>query len=119
MKYMSRLGVWQVTDINEATAATERKPTSVSWVDIDKGDLLRSRLVVNETRRVGGHMNAGQVFRSTPPLETVRVLCSLVVSTGRPTQADDLEDVTLHRFFDNTSTPELPNATRGIRVLAT
>ena len=32
-----------------------------------------------------GHMDAEEV-------ETVRMLCSLMMSTGRPTQADDPED---------------------------
>ena len=36
------LGVLNVTDITDAIIATERKPIRVSWVDIDKGDLLQN-----------------------------------------------------------------------------
>ena len=94
--FMLKLGVWKVVDVNEATAVTGRPPISVSWVDTNKGDeykpILRSRLVVNETKRVSGHMDPGEVFSATPPLECIRMQCSLMMSINRPTLGAEPED---------------------------
>ena len=110
---MLRLGVWKVTDINEATATTGRKPISLTWVDIDKEDLLRTRLVVNATKGVSSHGRRRRLLFDFTPLETARMLCSLMMSSVRPTQADDPEDDTILGFRDISCTPELPKATRG------
>ncbi|CAK0828348.1 unnamed protein product, partial [Prorocentrum cordatum] len=65
-----------------------RKSLSVRWVDIDKGDSswpdYRSRLVVQETKAqstIAGD-DVGAVFAATPPLECLRLVCSLVMSSG-------------------------------------
>ena len=48
-------------------------------------------MVSDETKRVSGHMDTGEVLSATPLLETVRMLCSLMMSIRRPTQAHDRE----------------------------
>eukprot|EP00971_Amphidinium_carterae_P177000 3509700-Amphidinium_carterae.1 len=84
MAYMKHLGVWKYSTVDEAVAETGRRPYGVRWVDSDKSPDpekpdLRSGLVVQETRgnsliAVGDVMST---FAATPPLETLRLLCSL------------------------------------------
>ena len=56
------------------------------WIDCDKEDeqrpVLRSRLVVQETRQTStiSVSDIAAVTSSTPPLEVVRLFCSLVMS---------------------------------------
>ena len=56
------------------------------WIDCNKGDELRpelrSRLVVQETRQTGtvSVSDIAAVTSSTPPLEVVRLFCSLMMS---------------------------------------
>eukprot|EP00971_Amphidinium_carterae_P276809 5493465-Amphidinium_carterae.1 len=94
MEYMKHLGVWEYSTVEEALSLTERRPYGVRWVDSDKSPNpetpdLRSRLVVQETRgnssiAVGDVMST---FAATPPLETLRLLCSLCMSAP---ESDDV-----------------------------
>eukprot|EP00971_Amphidinium_carterae_P252950 5021852-Amphidinium_carterae.1 len=84
---MQHLGVWEYSTTTECFTATGRKPYGVRWIDSDKSPDpgapdLGSRLVVQETRgnsslAVGDVMST---FAATPPLETLRLLCSLCMS---------------------------------------
>ena len=104
MEFMIKLKVWRIVDINECHAVTGHPPITVSWVDVNKGDdvnvLVRSRLVLNETKRVSGHMEAGDVFSATPPLECIRMQCSLFMSLPRKTLGDDRTQDVVLRFLD-------------------
>ena len=63
-----------------------RKPFGMRWIDCNKGDEqrpeLRSRLVVQETRQTStiSVSDIAAVTSSTPPLEVVRLFCSLMKS---------------------------------------
>ena len=63
-----------------------RKPFGMRWIDCNKGDKqrpeLRSRLVVQETRQTStiSVSDIAAVTSSTPPLEVVRLFCSLMMS---------------------------------------
>ena len=56
------------------------------WIDCNRGDEqrleLRNRLVVRETRQTGtiSVSDIAAVTSSTPPLEVVRLFCSLMMS---------------------------------------
>ena len=85
---MATLNVWSYSTTTQAHADIGRAPFGVRWIDSDKGDSTRpdyrSRLVVQETRAsstipVG---DVGAVFAATPPLECLRVICSLVMSSA-------------------------------------
>jgi len=87
MVYMNRLAVFKRVLISEAIATTGRRPIGVRWVDVNKGDdsrpEYRSRLVTQETKRVST-IEAGDVaavFAATPPLEALRTLLSLAMSS--------------------------------------
>ncbi len=70
------------------------KPIPIRWIDVNKGDagnvLVRSRMVVQETRRRSnlgtGPESMAATFAATPPLEAIRVLISLLMS-GRTEKA--------------------------------
>ena len=72
---------------NEALEKTGKKPISVRWVDVNKGDdrnpEYRSRLVVREVKR----SQLDDVFAAMPPLEAKHMLFSLAVS-GRAGPGD-------------------------------
>ena len=55
-----------------------KKPIKVRWVDTDKGDRYRSRLVAMEFRKPNETYFAG-----TPPLESLRVLCKFLADKRR------------------------------------
>jgi hypothetical protein len=64
---------------------TGRAPITLKWIDTNKGDeankRYRSRLVVREIKYGGQRaLPDHMLFSSMPPLEAVKVLCSLMVS---------------------------------------
>ena len=71
---------------SEAYQRMGRKPFGMRWIDCNKGDEqrpeLRSRLVVQETRQTStiSVSDIAAVTSSTPPLEVVRLFCSLMMS---------------------------------------
>ena len=84
---MRMLKVFEYAPLEEAREATGRAPISVDWVDVDKGDdsrpEYRSRLVAQETRASStiASGDIGAVFAATPPLECLRIVCSLIMSS--------------------------------------
>ena len=78
MDYVKRIGVYKYADRKEALKANGgKKPIRVRWVDTDKGDRYRPRLVAMEFRKANETYFAG-----TPPLESLRVLCKIFESMG-------------------------------------
>ena len=83
MDYLYKQGVYRVVKRSEATAEGI-KPIEVRWIDTNKGDPehpnYRSRLVVREIKARKSpeeQLPANLLFSSTPPLEAMRLLCSL------------------------------------------
>lgn len=75
-------GLYVKVPLQECWDRTGKKPITVKWVDINKGDEknpeYRSRLVARE-------INTGKeerIFVATPPLETMRILQSMAVTEG-------------------------------------
>ena len=81
-----RLKAFEPRPRTEACQRMGRKPFGMRWIDCDKGDEerpeLRSRFVVQETRQTGtiSVSDIAAVTSSTPPLEVVRLFCSLMMS---------------------------------------
>ena len=69
IEYFRDKGVWELRKIAEAIQATDRRPISVRWVEVNKGDhenpKIRSRLVAPEIRGPGQEA----CFAPTPPLD--------------------------------------------------
>ena len=87
---MHHRGVFEPCGESVCWEATGRAPLRTRWVDTNKGDELRakyrSRLVAMEIKRAkkpSEQMSASELFSSTPPLEAVKLLCSLMVTLGR------------------------------------
>ena len=57
LEYFESKGVWKLQRYEEARRLTGRRPISVRWVDVNKGDdkspNIRSRLVAREIRAPG------------------------------------------------------------------
>ena len=103
LKFLDKLGVWKIVDRNEAMSMTGYRPIGVRWVNTNKGDHInpevRCRLVVQETKRVSGHLSPGDVFSATPPLECLRILCSLAMTLPANRTNDPDNDIVL-TFLD-------------------
>ena len=86
MGFLHKLGTWVIRKISECRDRTGKDPMPPRWVECNKGDAehveVRSRFVVCETNRVTSIMpgDIAAVFSSTPPLEALRVLCSLCMT---------------------------------------
>ncbi|CAK0903034.1 unnamed protein product, partial [Prorocentrum cordatum] len=87
MDFMAQLDVWVYAKDEDCYRELGRKPLSVRWVDIDKGDAdrpdCRSRIVVQETKAqstIAGD-DIGAVFAPTPPLGCLRLISSMVMSS--------------------------------------
>jgi len=89
--FIHQLRVYRVRPISECLEQTGRQPLPTRWIDHDKnggfevggvGELLRSRLVVCETkfRSTIEKADIVAVYSATPPLEIFRALCSLCMS---------------------------------------
>ena len=80
LAYFQSKGVWELRKVAEALQRTGRRPISVRWVEVNKGDTenprIRSRLVAREIRGPGQEA----CFAPTPPLESLRMVLSYAVS---------------------------------------
>ena len=85
MEYLKKQAVYEKRPTSEAFKVLGRKPIPVRWLDTDKGDPtkpnFRSRLVVKDIKAAKSEseqLPQNLLFSSTPPLESMRLLCSLM-----------------------------------------
>ena len=81
MKYVHGRKVYKYSTRSECRRITGKGPIRVRWVDTQKGDLVRARLVAMEFRL----KCETAIFAGTPPLESLRILVRLA--------AEAMEDV--------------------------
>ena len=81
LDYFHDKGVWTKRPYAEAKRVTGKPPISVRWVDTNKGDNecpnVRCRLVARQIRRHGEEA----IFAPTPPLEALRTVLSIAITT--------------------------------------
>ena len=81
MKYVSDMGVYDVSAVADCWWITGKAPIRSRWVDINKGDdqrpNYRSRWVAQQIRTDKGQW---ELFAGTPPLEAIRYLVSVCAS---------------------------------------
>ena len=83
---------------------TDVAPVGVRWIDYGKGDSehleLRSRLVVQETKRVSSIAkdDVASTFSATPPLESLRLLLSITMTFSL--HSSDPDKMLIVRFLD-------------------
>jgi hypothetical protein len=80
LDFMMKLGVFDLVNRDVATMAGCKKPTTVKWIDIDKGTaekpVVRSRLVARDFKGKDGGRE--DLFAATPPWEILK--CVLVLA---------------------------------------
>ena len=83
LAYFRDKGVWSKRPRSEARAKTGKGPVSVRWVDVNKGDDIapkyRSRLVARQLKATD--KSGDTFFAPMPPLEAVRAVLSLAMTT--------------------------------------
>ena len=80
LKGFSERGVYEVRPRTEAQRKGARV-LGVRWVDTQKGECVRSRLVCQDFNTDKGHSD--EMFAATPPLLASRYLVSLMASQGQ------------------------------------
>ena len=84
IEFLERLGTWRDATEEECIKVTGKPPIPSRWVDINKGDQIRkeyrSRLTVKEIK-AKYPMDAAEVFAATPPVECLRLIASLTMSS--------------------------------------
>ena len=78
--YMQSRSIWSVKPISDCWEKTGKAPVSVRWVDVQKAEGVRSRLVARDFK--GGDKDRDDLYAATPPLESKRLLISRA-ATGR------------------------------------
>ena len=80
LRYFEEKRVWTKRHREEALRVTGKRPITVKWIDVNKGDdefpNYRSRLVAREIRRAG----EDPIFAPTPPLESLRTIISMAAT---------------------------------------
>ena len=72
--YMQSRTAWSVKPIPECLEKTDKAFVSVSWVDVQKAEGVRSRLGTRDFK--GGDKDWGDLYAATPPLESKMLLIS-------------------------------------------
>ena len=96
LAWVKKQGVYEKVDESLCWAETGRAPITLKWVDRNKGDDIkenfRSRLVVREVKSQGqaALIPDYALFSSMPPLEGLKILCSLLTSMKRSTAGKQL-----------------------------
>jgi hypothetical protein len=89
LDYFLTKNVWLKRPRGEAYAKTGKRPISVTWVDVNKGDDLnpnyRSRLVARDIRLPG----EDAIFAPTPPLEALRTVLSAAATDWKGARSHD------------------------------
>ena len=85
LEYVKQMNVYTEVPVEECIRSTGRKPISVKWVDVDKGDKenrnVRSRIVARELKATDPGREG--VFAGTPPLEALKFLLSEAMTEGK------------------------------------
>ena len=100
---------------------TGKAPITLKWVDRNKGDWqrpnFRSRLVVREVKKKGQTLEDAELFSAMPPLEALKVLCSLMVSMKTSKHGGALKlrilDISRAHFYGESRRPVYTNLPPG------
>ena len=85
LDWIHKQGVYTKVSLQTCYDETGKNPVTLKWVDTNKGDDVnekyRSRLVGREIRLKGKRVLPDhQLFSSMPPLEALKLLCSMLVT---------------------------------------
>ena len=110
MQYLHKQEVYTPVPIEQCFEDTGKPPIKVRWLDTNKGDPshpnYRSRLVVKDVKaakKPEDQLPANLLFSSTPPLEAMRLLCSLWATKQRSAHGEKLKlglwDISRAHFY--------------------
>ena len=94
MAYIKGLPLYEYATIEEAIRTSGKPPIGVRWVDTNKLDRYRSRLVAMEFRT----RPAATMFAGTPPSECLRMLCAIMTTGKQKKKAMKVIDVKKAHF---------------------
>jgi hypothetical protein len=77
--YIEEKGIWEKVPLQKCWDKLGRGPTTGKWVDVQKGEDVRSRYVGRDFKPKGEGPRA-EIFASMPPLEAKKVLFSRAAS---------------------------------------
>ena len=84
LRWIHKQRIYEKVPLEECYEVTGRKPIDLKWIDKNKGDAqrenYRSRLVVREIKAKGQALADHELYSAMPPLEALKVLCSLLTS---------------------------------------
>jgi len=118
MDYMRKLKVFKHEPVSACWAITGAAPLPVDWVDVNKGDdkkvEIRSSLVVQETKRKTtiAPDDIAATFAATPPIEALRFLFSL----GMSSWAVSADEMLVFIFIDISRAHLRSDLIRGVFV---
>ena len=102
LAWVKKQEVYVKRPISECWAVTGKAPITLKWIDRNKGDSTkknyRSRLVVREVKKKHGSLPGHQLFSNMPPLEAVKLLCSMLATSGSNEQLA-LYDISRAHFY--------------------
>ena len=102
MKFLKKEKVYEKCDIKDCINKTGRSPTSVRWVDVNKGTEekpnYRSRLVARDFKVKGDDRE--NIFAAMPPLEAKAILMAAAACRWRRWQAGKEKDLWKLLFVD-------------------
>eukprot|EP00435_Cladocopium_sp_Y103_P011546 s12_g3.t1 len=110
MQYLHKQEVYLPVPIEQCFQETGKPPIKARWLDTNKGDPSRpsfpSRLVVKDikaAKKPEDQLPANLLFPSTPPLEAMRLLCSLWATKQRSIHGERLTlgpwDISCAHFY--------------------
>ena len=79
IKYIETRGIWERVPLQKCWDKLGRAPTSGKWVDVQKGEGVRSRYVGRDFKPKGEGPRA-EIFASMPPLEAKKIIFSRAAS---------------------------------------
>ena len=99
IRWLQKEGVWELVDTARCFESTGKPPISCKWVEKlktspDGSKFCRSRLVVRElkatTSRGPSGLSESDVFASMPPVESLKMLLSIMASVGVDSKGEQL-----------------------------
>jgi hypothetical protein len=79
IRYIETKGIWEKVPLQKCWDKLGKGPTSGKWVDVQKGEEVRSRYVGRDFKPKGEGPRA-EIFASMPPLEAKKIIFSRAVS---------------------------------------
>ena len=124
LSWVHKQQIYVSVPLEECYQVTGKKPITLKWLDRNKGDQqrpnFRSRLVVREIKRYNQVCQDFELYSAMPPLEALKVLCSLMTSKKKSRFNKPLKlrilDISRAHFYGLSRRPVYTNLPPGEEV---